>query len=60
MATRAITSTRTSTTTIFGEGFRHGYEDGFNSRYQYGQYSNGSYIVLEVTLGQILGFQSLR
>ena len=34
----------------FRQGFRHGYEDGFNSRYQYGQYSNGSYIVLEVTL----------
>ena len=44
----------------FRQGFRHGYEDGFNSRYQYGQYSNGSYIVLEVTLGQILGFQPLR
>ena len=44
----------------FRQGFRHGYEDGFNSRYQYGQYSNGSYIVLEVTLGQILGFQLLR
>ena len=23
------------------EGFRRGYEDGFNSRYQYGRYTNG-------------------
>ncbi len=44
----------------FREGFRRGYEDGYNSRYQYGSYSGGSYIMLEVVLTQVLGFQSLR
>lgn len=44
----------------FRQGFRRGYEDGFYSRAQYGHPSHGSYIVLSITLGQILDFQSLR
>jgi hypothetical protein len=27
----------------FREGFRRGYEDGYDSRHQYGRYSNGKY-----------------
>jgi hypothetical protein len=30
----------------FREGFRRGYEDGYYSRSQYGQYSNGGYSIL--------------
>jgi hypothetical protein len=44
----------------FREGFRRGYEDGYNSRSQYGQLSGGTYIVLDVQLSGILGFESLR
>jgi len=44
----------------FREGFRRGYEDGYNTRYQYGRYSNGSYSVLGDILSQILGLQPLR
>jgi hypothetical protein len=44
----------------FREGFQRGYEDGYNSRYQYGRYSAGSYVMLEVIVSQVLGFQSLR
>jgi hypothetical protein len=44
----------------FREGFQRGYGDGYNSRYQYGRNSNGTYIVLDVVLSQILNFQSLR
>ena len=44
----------------FREGFRRGYEDGYNSRYQYGRYSNGSYIMLDAIVSQVLDFQSLR
>jgi hypothetical protein len=44
----------------FREGFRRGYEDGFNSRYQYGTYSNGRYSILGTILGAILNLQSLR
>ena len=44
----------------FREGFRRGYEDGFNSRYQYGSVSNGSYSILGAVMSQILDLQSLR
>jgi hypothetical protein len=44
----------------FREGFRRGYEDGFNGRYQYGRYSNGAYIMLGPLVIQILDFQDLR
>ena len=37
----------------FREGFRRGYEDGYHGRYQYGQYSNGKYSILEQILGVI-------
>jgi hypothetical protein len=30
----------------FREGFRRGYEDGYNSRWQYGRYSNGGFSLL--------------
>ena len=38
----------------FREGFRRGYEDGLNSRSQYGSYSNGNYSILSQVLSQIL------
>jgi len=44
----------------FREGFRRGYEDGFNSRYQYGRYANGRYNILGAILSQILNFESMR
>jgi flagellar biosynthesis/type III secretory pathway protein FliH len=44
----------------FRQGFRRGYEDGFNSRYEYGRYSNGSYSMLEVIVSQVLNFESMR
>jgi len=44
----------------FREGFSRGYEDGYNSRYQYGQYSGGSYSILGGILSQIINLQSLR
>jgi hypothetical protein len=44
----------------FREGFRRGYEDGFNSRYQYGRYANGSYRMNDSALTVVLNFQSLR
>ena len=44
----------------FREGFRRGYEDGFNSRSQYGRRSNGTYIILGPVLSQILNLESLR
>jgi hypothetical protein len=44
----------------FREGFSRGYEDGYNSRYQYGRYSDGNYSVLGAILSQILGFEPLR
>jgi len=44
----------------FREGFRRGYEDGYNSRSQYGRYSNGSYSILGTILEQILGLQLLN
>jgi hypothetical protein len=44
----------------FREGFRRGYEDGFNSRYQYGRYANGSYSMNDSVLTVVLGFQPVR
>ena len=44
----------------FREGFRRGYEDGYYSRYRYGRYSDGRYSILDIFLGKILNFQSLR
>jgi len=44
----------------FRQGFSRGYDDRYNSRYQYGQYSAGKYTILGALLGQILDFQSLR
>ena len=44
----------------FREGFRRGYEDGYNSRTQYGSQSDGSYSMLGSILSQILNLQSLR
>src|SRR5437868_1679845 len=37
----------------FREGFRRGYEDAYNSRYQYGHVSGGKYLVLGAVLGTI-------
>ena len=44
----------------FRQGFSRGYEDGYNSRYQYGRYSGGSYSILGNILAGILNLQSLR
>jgi hypothetical protein len=44
----------------FREGFRRGYEDGYNSRTQYGSQSNGSYSMLGSILSQILNLQTIR
>ena len=44
----------------FREGFRRGYEDGFDSRSQYGRYSNGKYSILGTILSGILNLESLR
>ncbi|HEU5401532.1 MAG TPA: hypothetical protein VFU86_09255, partial [Terriglobales bacterium] len=44
----------------FREGFRRGYDDGYNSRNEYGRREGDSYVVLDVQLSGILGFVSLR
>jgi len=44
----------------FREGFRRGYEDGFNARLQYGTNSNGSYSILSNVLNGILGLVSIH
>jgi flagellar biosynthesis/type III secretory pathway protein FliH len=44
----------------FRQGFRRGYEDGYNSRTQYGSQSDGAYSMLGGILSQILNLQSLR
>ena len=44
----------------FREGFRRGYEDGYYSRSQYGQYSNGGYSILGAILQGILNLQSIN
>jgi len=42
----------------FREGFRRGYEDGYNGRYQYGAYSNGTYNILGDVMNLILDIRS--
>ncbi|HEX7503608.1 MAG TPA: hypothetical protein VF451_09320, partial [Acidobacteriota bacterium] len=44
----------------FREGFRRGYEDGFNGNYQYGRRINGRYSILDSVLAGILTFEMLR
>lgn len=44
----------------FRQGFRRGYDDGYNSQSQYGTSSNGTYSVLGSVLSAILGLQSIR
>jgi flagellar biosynthesis/type III secretory pathway protein FliH len=44
----------------FREGFRRGYEDGYDSRSQYGRYSSGRYSILGAVLSGILNLESLR
>jgi hypothetical protein len=44
----------------FRQGFQRGYEDGYNSRSQYGNYSNGNGSILANILSGILGLQSIR
>src|SRR5205085_2260786 len=44
----------------FREGFQRGYDDGYNSRTQYGNNSNGSSSMLGNVVSQILGLQPLR
>ena len=44
----------------FREGFRRGYEDGYNSRNQYGSYSKGKYNILATILSGILNLESLN
>ncbi len=51
---------RTDYNYYFREGFRRGYEDGYNSRSQYGRVANGNPSILETILTQILNFQALR
>jgi hypothetical protein len=38
----------------FRQGFQRGYEDGYNSRSQYGSYSDGNYSILSAILSQVL------
>ena len=44
----------------FRQGFRRGYEDGYNSRLQYGSNSNGSVSILSTVLTSILGLVAIR
>jgi len=44
----------------FREGFRRGYDDGYNSRFQYGSSANGSYSILSNVLNGILGLVSIH
>jgi hypothetical protein len=44
----------------FRQGFQKGYLDGYNSRNQYGSYSNGTGSILGNLLTSILGLQSIR
>ncbi len=44
----------------FREGFRRGYEDGYDGRSQYGSYSNGNYAILGAVLSTVLNLESLR
>ena len=51
---------RTDYNHYFREGFRRGYQDGFNSRSQYGRVADGNPSIMDNILSQILGFQELR
>jgi hypothetical protein len=42
----------------FRQGFQRGYNDGYYSRYQYGQYNNGGYSMMGSALTVILNLQS--
>jgi hypothetical protein len=44
----------------FREGFQRGYDDGYNSRSQYGRNLNGTPTILGNLLTSILGLQSIR
>jgi hypothetical protein len=44
----------------FRQGFRRGYEDGYYSRFRYGQRANGTHQILGTLLAQILNLRSLR
>jgi hypothetical protein len=44
----------------FRQGFRRGYDDGFNRRSQYGSASNGSGSILSNVLTSILGLQQIH
>jgi len=44
----------------FREGFRRGYEDGYNGRYHYGRLANGRYTILGSVLTGIITFEMLR
>ena len=50
---------RTDYNHYFREGFRRGYQDGFNSRAQYGRFTNGNPSMLDNILSQILNFQDI-
>ena len=41
----------------FRQGFERGYQDGYNSRNQYGTYNNGTANILSTILGSILNIQ---
>jgi hypothetical protein len=44
----------------FRQGFRKGYDDGYNSRFRYGSNSNGSYSILSNVLNGILGLVTIH
>jgi hypothetical protein len=44
----------------FRQGFRRGYDDGYNHRTQYGSSSSGAPVILAALVGTILGLQSIR
>jgi hypothetical protein len=44
----------------FREGFRRGYEDGYNRIYRYGSYENGNYVIRRNILEGIVTVEMLR
>jgi hypothetical protein len=44
----------------FREGFRRGYDDGYQSRYHYGRYANGRVTILGSVLSAIVTFEVIR
>jgi hypothetical protein len=44
----------------FREGFRRGYDDGYNSRYRYGAVQNGTPVILAGLLITILGLKAMQ